>query len=122
MAAQEARQALRRNKSLLLEILSGESGSTVIFTKVDQLEIITKREYRKLNTNRDDVEEKMVRLLDIIYDKGEGACKRFLDILKTDKDIIATFPRLEEIQWREEPSSRKRPLTDHNPTCQGRLH
>ncbi|XP_055359637.1 caspase-3-like [Betta splendens] len=87
---------VRSNKTTILEVLSADP--TLILTKVHEKELITDRENRNLrSSNRVNVEEQMIELMDKMINKGEDTCQDFLNLLQTDEDIRSTYPKLQNI-------------------------
>lgn len=74
----------------------------LILNKVDEMRLISRREYGNLKSiNRGNVWEHVVELVDKIMSKGDDTCKAFLDLLRTDEDIKTTYPQLKDIQWND---------------------
>lgn len=96
---------VRRNKTQLESILCADYG--LILNKVDEREIITRREYNNLkNIIGVDAWGHVVELLDKILNKGNDTCRAFLDLLRTDEDIKSTYPELGNLSWNPIPLSK----------------
>lgn len=92
-----AKDTLRRNKTDLQAVLCGDH--RLILNKVHEKNLITPREYNNLKSiNREDVEGHVVELVDKIMNKGQDACKSFLDLLQTDEEIRSTLPELKNLK------------------------
>ncbi|GAA6222437.1 ciliogenesis-associated TTC17-interacting protein [Lates japonicus] len=91
-----AKDTLRSNKILIQTNLCGDY--VLILGKIYEKKLITDREHIKLkNINNQDVEGHVIALMDKIMGKGEDTCKKFLDLLLTDKDVEETYPDLKDI-------------------------
>lgn len=102
--AMSAKAILRRNKTSIQRILSGDH--KLILNKVYENNIITEREYNNLKgIYKENVEGHIIELVDKVMDKGDERCQHFLDLLETDDDIKETFPNLKSIEL-----SHSRPL------------
>ncbi|XP_029309544.1 caspase-8-like isoform X2 [Cottoperca gobio] len=97
-----AKDTMRRNKTSIQRILSGDY--KIILNKAfEEKEIgITLREYNNLKSiNKENVEGHVVDLVDKIMNKGEESCQAFLNLLQTDEEIKRTYPELKNIQLNE---------------------
>ncbi|XP_075954701.1 caspase-7-like isoform X2 [Anarhichas minor] len=95
-----AEDTVRRNKTDILQALCGDH--KLILNKVHQNELITQREYNNLKSiNKEDVEGHVVGLVDKLMNKGEDSCKAFLNLLQTDAEIVATYPKLKSMQLKD---------------------
>ncbi|XP_031711163.1 caspase-8-like isoform X2 [Anarrhichthys ocellatus] len=95
-----AEDTVRRNKTAIVQNLCGDY--MLILNKVHQNELITQREYRNLKSiDKEDVEGHVVRLVDKLMNKGEDSCKAFLNLLQTDAEIVATYPKLKSMQLKD---------------------
>uniref|UniRef100_A0A146MYF7 Caspase-8 n=1 Tax=Fundulus heteroclitus TaxID=8078 RepID=A0A146MYF7_FUNHE len=93
-----ARDALRRNKTKLLDVLCGDR--ILILQKVHEENLITRREYNGLKgINKENDEGHVVELVDKIMNKGEETCQLFINLLQTDADIKTTYPDLSNMQF-----------------------
>ncbi|XP_035993875.1 caspase-8-like isoform X1 [Fundulus heteroclitus] len=93
-----ARDALRRNKTKLLDVLCGDR--ILILQKVFEENLITLRDYNNLKgINKENDEGHVVELVDKIMNKGEETCQLFLNLLQTDADIKTTYPDLRNMQF-----------------------
>lgn len=103
--AMEGRDTVRRNKTLIEDILCADYG--LILNKVDEKGLITRREYNNLKSiNREDTWGHVVELVDKILNKGDDTCRGFLDLLQTDEDIKSTYPGLRNLQFNTAPLSK----------------
>eukprot|EP00063_Salmo_salar_P021492 XP_013996327.1 PREDICTED: caspase-8-like isoform X2 [Salmo salar] len=87
-------QTLRKNKTLLTEILSEES--SFILQHVQQEEIVTNRDYNNLKIPNQSNEKTVINLLDKVMNKGNTKCCELVNLLQKPH-IIKQCPRLEEI-------------------------
>ncbi|XP_035762020.1 uncharacterized protein LOC118453926 [Neolamprologus brichardi] len=95
-----AKATVRRNKTALQTILSGDY--RLILNKVYEKELINQREYNNLKSiNREDAEGHVIELVDKIMNKGDDTCRAFLNLLQTDEDIKSTFPQLKDLKRNE---------------------
>lgn len=78
----------------MVEALSEDP--VILFTKVQERELITRREYNNLKdiSNR---EKAVIDLVDKIMGKGEETCQKFLNLLETDGEIKSTYSLLRNI-------------------------
>ncbi|XP_033838532.1 caspase-8-like [Periophthalmus magnuspinnatus] len=107
-----AKAAMRRNKTSIHRILSGDH--KFVLNKVYENKLITEREYHNLKgIFKENVEGHVVELVDTIMEKGEDTCERFLRLLETDDEIKDTFPNLKTVQL----SSRRQPTGLIHETC-----
>lgn len=108
-----AKDTVRSNKTTILESLCGDP--TLILSKVHEKQLVTDRENRNLrSSNRVNVEDQMVELVDKMMNKGEDTCQRFLNLLQTDEDIRSTYPKLRNIQL-------NKPLPKPVQACSGEI-
>ncbi|XP_029979235.1 uncharacterized protein LOC115411292 isoform X2 [Sphaeramia orbicularis] len=84
---------LRRNKTGIQLILSADPH--LLIQKLLEEHLITLRQHRNLKLNKTS-EELVTEVLDLIQTKGETMCRRFLELLRTDEDLKAAFPGLQE--------------------------
>ncbi|CAG5896285.1 unnamed protein product [Menidia menidia] len=92
-----AKDSMRRHKTALQVTLSADR--RLILDKVYARKLITPREYNNLKSiNKENDEGHVIELVDKLMNKGEGACRTFLDLLQTDEDVRSTFPDLQSIQ------------------------
>ncbi|CAL8278318.1 unnamed protein product [Lota lota] len=95
--------AIVRNKTILQAILSADH--QYILSQVREKELITSREYTKLNTiNKGDAEDLVIKLVDILHNKGVKRESEFIELLK-DEDVLQMFPRLEDVKWEDTEST-----------------
>ena len=72
-----------RNKTLLQEILSADP--QFILDKVREKELITNREYTKLNSiNKGDAEDLVIKLVDTVNNKGVQRRSQFIEVLQDE--------------------------------------
>ena len=100
-----------RNKTLLQDILSADP--QFILHKVREKELITGREYLKINSiNMGDAEDLVIKLVDTLNNKGVQRLSLFIEVLQ-DEIVLETFPRLGDVEWggsgTASSSSSKRP-------------
>ncbi|TNM98038.1 hypothetical protein fugu_014284, partial [Takifugu bimaculatus] len=89
----------RRNKTAIGTIFCADYG--LILNKVDEKNLITRRDYNNLKSiNGEDIWGHVIALVDKIMSKGDATCEAFLNLLQTDDDIKSTYPELKNIQWR----------------------
>uniref|UniRef100_A0A8C4Z668 Caspase-1 n=1 Tax=Gadus morhua TaxID=8049 RepID=A0A8C4Z668_GADMO len=87
--------AIVRNKTIIQEILSADP--QFILGKVIEKELITGREYTKLNSiNKGDAEDLVIKLVDILINKGRQS--EFIGLLQDEK-VLETYPKLEDVEW-----------------------
>lgn len=90
---------IRRNKTVIEDILCADH--ILILNKVDEKNLITRREYNNLKSIKGTVFDRVVDLVDKIINKGDDTCKAFVNLLQTDKDIKTTYPELKNIRWND---------------------
>ena len=100
-----------RNKTLLQEILSADP--QFILDKVREKELITGREYTKLNSiHKGDAEDLVIKLVDTVNNKGVQRRSQFIEVLQ-DEIVLETYPTLKDVEWggsgTASSSSSKRP-------------
>lgn len=92
--ASNAKDLLRRSKTLIVEILSGDD---LIYNKVHERGILTHREYNQFrNVTGQTRECAATKLVDKVMDKGDGTCTAFVNLLQEDS-ITETYPALRKI-------------------------
>uniref|UniRef100_A0A673AUG1 CARD domain-containing protein n=1 Tax=Sphaeramia orbicularis TaxID=375764 RepID=A0A673AUG1_9TELE len=84
---------LRRKKRRIQWILSADPH--LFIQKLLQEHVITHHEHRNLKQNKTS-RVLVIRVLNLIVTKGETMCRRFLELLRTDEDLKAAFPGLQE--------------------------
>uniref|UniRef100_A0A8C5FI28 Death domain-containing protein n=1 Tax=Gadus morhua TaxID=8049 RepID=A0A8C5FI28_GADMO len=92
--------AIVRNKTIIQEILSADPH--FILNKVREKELITGREYTKLNSNKGDAEDLVIKLVDILINKGRES--KFIGLLQ-DEIVLETYPKLEDVEWEDSGST-----------------
>ncbi|CAL8349425.1 unnamed protein product [Arctogadus glacialis] len=93
--------AILRNKTIIQEILSADP--KFILNKVREKELITGREYTKLNSiNKGDAEDLVIKLVDILINKGRQS--EFIELLQDEK-VLETYPKLEDVEWGDSGST-----------------
>ncbi|KAG9271658.1 hypothetical protein AMEX_G14607 [Astyanax mexicanus] len=81
---------VKRNKPDLIKWLHG---NYIVLQYVDSQEIISSTEYKNLKII-DNYDEKNTMLLDMIWDKGQDSCRKFLNVLKKG-DVNESSPDLQ---------------------------
>ncbi|XP_051562253.1 caspase-8-like [Myxocyprinus asiaticus] len=84
-------ERILKNKVFLVETLCEEA--ELIMQHVQQVKLLTQREYRNLKDVRKR-EKMIIDLLDKLMSKGDETCCKFIDLLKQDS-ILETLPMLE---------------------------
>ena len=93
--------AIVRNKTIIQEILSADP--QFILGKVIEKELITGREYTKLNSiNKGDAEDLVIKLVDILINKGRQS--KFIWLLH-DEIFLETYPKLKDVEWGDSGST-----------------
>ncbi|CAL8349445.1 unnamed protein product [Arctogadus glacialis] len=92
--------AIVRNKTIIQEILSADP--QFILDKVIEKGLITRREYTKLNSNKGDAEDLVIKLVDKLINKGRQS--KFIGLLQ-DKKVLETYPELEDVEWGDSGST-----------------
>ncbi|XP_056466949.1 uncharacterized protein LOC130405774 [Gadus chalcogrammus] len=93
--------AIVRNKTIIQEILSADP--QFILCKVREKELITHREYTKLNSiNKGDAEDLVIKLVDTLINKGRQS--EFIGLLQDEK-VLETYPKLEDVEWGDSGST-----------------
>ncbi|XP_030636228.1 NACHT, LRR and PYD domains-containing protein 12-like [Chanos chanos] len=87
-------QTLREKKTTLTQILSADI--SFVLQHVQEKQLITDREYTNLNVPSHSREQISVNLLDILMNKGEETCQKFISLLK-EPVIVNQFPRLKDL-------------------------
>lgn len=90
-----AHNAIVRNKTIILEILSADP--LFILGKVMEKKLITQREYTNITTiNKGTAEDLVIKLVDTLINKGKHS--EFIEILQ-DKKVLETYPNLKDVEW-----------------------
>ncbi|CAL8333139.1 unnamed protein product [Boreogadus saida] len=92
--------AIVRNKTIIQEILSADH--KFILNKVIEKGLITDREYTKLNSDKGDAEDVVIKLVDILINKGRQS--KFIGLLQDEK-VLETYPKLEDVEWGDSGST-----------------
>ncbi|XP_030236030.1 uncharacterized protein LOC115560682 [Gadus morhua] len=92
--------AIVRNKTIIQEILSADP--QFILDKVREKELITGREYTKLNSNKGDAEDLVIKLVDTLINKGRQS--EFIGLLQDEK-VLETYPKLKDVEWGDSGST-----------------
>ena len=92
--------AIVRNKTIIQEILSADP--QFILDKVIEKGLITDREYTKLNSNKGDAEDLVIKLVDKLMNKGRQS--EFIELLQDEK-VLETYPKLKDVEWGDSGST-----------------
>lgn len=87
-------QTVLENKVFLINNLSADT--SFILQYVQQAKIITTLNYNNLNQSNHTQEKIATNLLDMVINKGNMTCRRFVDLLQK-KEIQDNFPELKQL-------------------------
>ncbi|KAG7467394.1 hypothetical protein MATL_G00152870 [Megalops atlanticus] len=87
-------QEIRKRKMDLIEALTADSD--YILQRVQQMALITNREYNNIRSVQQSSERKVIDLVDKVMFKGDHTCQGFLTLLR-QPDIQDTYPTLKQL-------------------------
>ncbi|XP_072539792.1 caspase-8-like [Salminus brasiliensis] len=89
-------QTIQEHKTILITILSHDAMTVLQY--VDQAMLIAQREYKILKDefSSHNSENVIINLLDILKNKGDNHCNKFLELFECE-ELQKTFPRLKEL-------------------------
>ncbi|XP_030636227.1 NACHT, LRR and PYD domains-containing protein 3-like, partial [Chanos chanos] len=87
-------QTLREKKTKLIQILSADIG--FVLQHVQEKQLITDRDYTNLNVSSHKHEQISINLLDILMNKDEETCQKFISLMK-EPVIVNQFPGLKDL-------------------------
>ncbi|XP_060744647.1 caspase-8-like isoform X2 [Tachysurus vachellii] len=87
-------ESVRKNKVFLIDTLSTDA--SICLQYVQSKEIITMRDYKNLNHPNHTQEKIIINLLDILTNKGDETCRKFLKLLE-EEEVQKDFPQLKKL-------------------------
>ncbi|XP_047676959.1 caspase-8-like isoform X2 [Tachysurus fulvidraco] len=87
-------ESVRKNKVFLIDTLSADA--SICLQHAESKEIITRRDYKNLNHPNHTQEKIIINLLDILTNKGDEVCRKFLKLLE-EEEVQKDFPQLKKL-------------------------